>query len=211
MKKKLVTAAVRDWAEADESSLVSAAHGGEEKAFEELFRRFRKKVFNLAYRFTRDYDEALDITQEVFLKIFKSIKGYRKEAGLLTWICKIAMNTCIDRYRTKGAQSEVDFKDEIDTTGGSGMLTPRKDNPTSALLRKELGEKIDEAITKLSPKHRSVFILHVEEGFSYKEIAEMSKCSIGTVMSRLHHARRYLRNYLSKYLEAAGERDEQRM
>ena len=202
MKKKSELEAGADWGEVDEKTLVAAAQKGNDEAFEELFKRFRGKVFSIAFRYTRNYDEALDITQEVFLKIFKAIKGYRKESGLLTWLCRIAINTCIDRHRTKGAQSETELKEEMDMAGRNDALASKVRNPGSEALRSELREKIEEAMEKLSPKHRTVFVLHVEEGHSYKEIAEMTKCSIGTVMSRLHHARKYLRKYLSKYVEA---------
>ncbi len=183
--------------------LVRRTLDGDDWAFAQLFERFRQKVYRISFRFTRDYDDAMDLVQTVFIKVHRSLDSYREEASFATWVSRIATNCGIDLIRQRKRQAKVNLDDAkelaeealVDARQGGPRLSPAAE-ATNA----ELGEAIRQAVEDLSDKHRSVFVLHCVEGTPYKEIAETLGISIGTVMSRLFHARRYLRKSLAPYL-----------
>lgn len=201
------------------SALVQRAAAGDDDAFAELFRRYRDKVHRLCFRFTRDHDEAMDLLQTTFIKVHRSLASYREESSFATWIARIATNCAIDAARAKRREGQVELDDDLEpeaAAGAEGIVPQPALAPQGAALNRELGEAIAEAVDRLSEKHRSVFTLHCVEGMSYQQIADTLEISIGTVMSRLFHARRYLRRSLAPYLGEArvrtllkGQEDEQ--
>lgn len=193
----------------DVQELVDRTLAGDDAAFAELFERFRDKVYRISFRFTRDHDDAMDLLQTSFIKAHRALGSYRRESSLATWISRITTNVGLDwvRARKRQAKTEIDetllVEDDL-AAGGPGPVRPL--GPAAAAENAELGEALRVAVAALSEKHRSVFVLHCVEGMSYKDIAQALEISLGTVMSRLFHARRYLRESLAPHLGEARVR-----
>jgi RNA polymerase sigma-70 factor (ECF subfamily) len=179
---------LRDLADAH---LVSRAQHGDFAVFEELVRRYRNDVFRLAYHFTRNREEAWDLSQEVFLKVYKGLGQFRGDANFKTWVLRIAANQCKD-FLKKRRLPTVAFNDAIRAEDvPSGLL-----HPDHVVEAQEIGRAIESALDRLPHKHRTAFILREFEGMSYEEMAQVMHCNPGTVMSRLHHARKKLQRSL---------------
>ena len=190
----------RDPSDAEDLGKVQEFLAGEDRAFEFLFDKYREKVYGIAFRFVRDKEDALDITQEVFLRVHQGLPSFKTNAKFFTWLCRIAVNRAIDYARARRTRRVVGL-------GGGGaegeaiadrLENHRSPDPAELALKKELAEKLLAAVEALSPKHRAVFVLHAQD-LSYKEIADVVGCSMGTVMSRLFYARRKLRHLLRDY------------
>lgn len=176
---------------ADEDiALVARAQTGDTGAFEELVRRYRNEVYALSYHFLRNREEAWDVSQEAFIKAYRSLKSFRGEAGFKTWLMRITANHCKD-FIKKRKLSTAPLETALPGEAPSGMA-----DPSDRLAAKELGEAIESAVAGLPEKHRAAFVLREYQGLSYQEMSEVMECSLGTVMSRLHHARKKLQNAL---------------
>jgi RNA polymerase sigma-70 factor (ECF subfamily) len=175
---------------AEDPEVVSCARTGDFAAFEELVRRYRNDVFRLSYHFLQDREEAWDISQEVFLKVYRALGQFRGEANFKTWLLRITANQCKDYLKKRRLQT-VAFDERIRTEPASGAA-----DPGNALEAEELGRAIQAALDRLSHKHRTAFLLREFEGLSYEEMAQVMNCNVGTVMSRLHHARQKLQRIL---------------
>lgn len=176
---------------APDALLVTRAQTGDFPAFEELVRRYRNDVFRLAYHFVRNREEAWDIAQEVFIKAHGALRRFRGEANFKTWVLRITANQCKD-YLKKRRLLTVAFNDSMRVEERpSGALEPGR-----ALEAKEIGLAIERALGRLPHRHRTAFILREFEGLTYDEMAQVMHCSPGTVMSRLHHARKKLQRSL---------------
>ncbi len=179
-----------------DEELVEQALASRTDAYAQLYARHRERVFRIVCRFARDKSEALDLCQEVFVKAFESLPTFERRARFTTWLTRIASNACVDHCRQAAVRRAAEL-DEESVTGD--LRVPARavsPSPTEALERQELGVAINAAIAKLSPEHRQVFLLHAVEGLTYEEIASVAGCPIGTVMSRLHYARKHLRGLL---------------
>ena len=168
----------------EDMELVALARKGEMKAFESLVRRYRNDVYALCFYFTHSREDAWDLSQEVFIKAYRALGGFRSEAGFKTWLLRIAANQSKDHLKKRRLQT-TPYEDAWrppDTEAGQ--------TPGEAAEAKEIGAAIEAAVSRLPAKHRTAFILREYEGLSYQEMAEVMHCSIGTVMSRLFHARR---------------------
>lgn len=178
-------------AKQDDTVLVEEAQKGDVHAFEELVRRYRNEVFGLAYHFLRSREEAWDISQEVFIKAHRALSRFRGDSAFKTWLLRITANQCKD-YLKKRRVNTVAFDDAREAADApSPGLTPAEAAGTA-----ELGAAIEKALEALPVKHRAVFVLREYEGMSYEEMANVIGCSMGTVMSRLHHARKKMRSHL---------------
>ena len=182
---------------------VRAAQAGDREAFGCLVERHKDIVYAVAYRFARDPDLAMDLSQNVFIRAYRGIKSFKGKSSFSTWLYRIAMNTCIDWTRkTSRSVDSLAVPEEVAEYAGSEPIVaslPRE--PGADALSSELGEQIQKAIDQLPDYHKSVFVLYEVKGLSYKEIADVVGCSIGTVMSRLHYARKKLRAMLAPYVE----------
>lgn len=178
--------------DATDAELVARAQTGEEAAFEELVRRYRNDVYGLSYHFMRNREEAWDVSQEVFIKAYRSLKHFRGDSGFKTWLLRITANHCKDNFK----------KRRLSTVSMDAMPTqdlfPSETDPGKELRNIELGQAIQEALDSLPPKHRMAFVLREFEDMSYKDMAKVMNCSEGTVMSRLHHARKKLQTKLMR-------------
>jgi RNA polymerase sigma-70 factor, ECF subfamily len=183
----------------DERKIVEAARRGDADAFRELVLKFQRRAYAVALGMVHDPDDAKDICQDAFLKVHKSIASFAGDAQFFTWLYRIVMNLCIDHLRKRrGADVQLDetrAEDEADDDSG---LLPRRlgFDPERALADQELRGHILGALGRLSAQHRAVLILREIEGLSYQEIADQLRCSIGTVMSRLFHARKNMQKML---------------
>ena len=185
-----------DWA------IVQRVQNGEVSAFNQLVQKYRQSLFSIIYNMTGNREDATDIAQEVFIKAFQSIKQFRGQASFYTWLYRIAVNSSITFIKRAKKQRFINYETIDETLVSSEILeyfTAKTKTEKGALL-KELQEKLNEALQKLSPKHRIVVILHEVEGMNHKEIADIIKTSEGTVRSRLHYAKRMLQAFLQDYV-----------
>jgi RNA polymerase sigma-70 factor (ECF subfamily) len=182
---------------------VRAAQAGDRGAFDALVERHKDIVYAVAYRFAKDPDLALDLSQDVFIRAYRGIRSFKGKSSFSTWLYRIAMNTCIDytRKRSRSVDSLAVSEEVAEYAGSEPIVAQLPRQPGDDALSSELGEQIQKAIDLLPEYHRSVFVLYEIEGLSYKDIAEVVGCSIGTVMSRLHYARKKLRTMLAPYVE----------
>jgi RNA polymerase sigma-70 factor (ECF subfamily) len=176
---------------ADDRALVQAAQQGDMAAFEELVARHRDKIYARAFSMMRNEEEAIDLSQEAWVKGWQRLKQFQGEAGFGTWMTRIVINLCLDQLRKQKRQRTESIEAMTDESGGVERHMPVvTTNPTAGLERAELRQRIDRALGQLSHEHRTVLVLHEFEDMEYKEIAKTMDCSIGTVMSRLFYARR---------------------
>lgn len=189
---------VRDPSDSEDIRKVEAFLAGEARAFEDLFDKYREKVFAVAYRFVRNKEDALEVTQDVFLRVYQNLKQFKTESKFFTWLYRIAVNRAIDFTRSRKAHPVIG----LDPAKMEQLaMAPQRSssNPVDSAQDRELEEYLQRAVETLSPKHRAVFVLHAAENKSYKQIAEVLDCNIGTVMSRLFYARKKLMEVLSGY------------
>jgi len=193
--------APRDPSDSEDRKKTEEFLAGDRRAFEFLFDKYRERVYGIAYRFVHDKEDALEITQEVFLRVHQGLAGFKTDAKFFTWLYRIAVNRSIDFARARRTRRMVEL-DAGEAEGGSladTLAHPASEDPADLAQKKELAAKVSSAVETLSPKHRAVFVLHSMENLSYKEIAEVVGCSIGTVMSRLFYARKKLQRQLAEY------------
>ncbi|HWY77406.1 MAG TPA: sigma-70 family RNA polymerase sigma factor [Verrucomicrobiae bacterium] len=181
----------RDHSSATDEELVEGAKKGDMVAFEELVARHRDKIYARAFSMMRNEDEAIDLSQEAWVKSWQRLKQFQGESSFGTWMTRIVINLCLDHLRRRKRQRTESIEVLDEESGGVERQMPVVTaNPTERLERAELRKRIDEALNLLSHEHRTVLVLHEFEEMEYKEIARTMECSIGTVMSRLFYARR---------------------
>jgi len=183
----------KDHSSAQDTALVKAAQQGDMGAFEELVARHRDKIYARAFSMMRNEEEAIDLSQEAWIKGWQRLKQFQGESSFGTWMTRIIINLCLDQLRKQKRQRTESIEAMDEESGGVERQMPVLIvNPTAGLERAELRERIDKAMAQLSHEHRTVLILHEFEEMEYKQIAKTMNCSIGTVMSRLFYARRKL-------------------
>jgi RNA polymerase sigma-70 factor (ECF subfamily) len=182
---------------ADDRTLVRGAQRGDMAAFEELVARHRDKIFARAYGMMHNEEEAVDLSQEAWVKGWQRLRQFQGDASFGTWMTRIIINLCLDQLRKQKRQRTDSIEAMDQDSGGVERQMPIITvNPTAGLERAELRQRIDRALGLLSYEHRTVLVLHEFEEMEYKEIAKTMGCSIGTVMSRLFYARRKLASLL---------------
>jgi RNA polymerase sigma-70 factor (ECF subfamily) len=189
----------------DERQLVERAQAGDRDAFQELVERYQRKVYSICYGMLKNQQDSLDVSQDVFIKVFRYLENFNHSSSFYTWLYRITVNKCIDFIRKQKRRSEIDYDDAIGRSGeieGDENILPSTlgIQPDRVYARKELREKMLEALDTLSEKHRTILILREVEGLAYEEIADVLGVSKGTVMSRLYHARRYFQDAIKQYL-----------
>src|SRR5215475_15560714 len=196
----------KDHSSADDQDLVRGAQKGDMGAFEELVTRHRDKIYARAYSMVRNEEEAIDLSQEAWVKGWQRLAQFQGESSFGTWMTRIVINLCLDQLRKQKRQRTDSIEEMNEESGGVERQMPVVTiNPTAGLERGELRQRIDRALGQLSHEHRSVLVLHEFEELEYKEIAKVMDCSIGTVMSRLFYARRKMAALLTD-LKKAQER-----
>lgn len=188
----------------EEAGLLARCLRGDLDAFDELVRAQQSRVYNIALRLLGDPEAAQDCAQDTFVRAFNSIKSFRGESALSTWLYRIVTNICLDELRRrKPAESlSPDDDDELDPME---RLADTRPNPEQSLLRAERRRAVRRAIRGLPEHHRVVLVLYDLQGCSYEEIAETLRLSLGTVKSRLNRARLALKEKLEPVRELFTE------
>ena len=197
-------ARVADMQDPPDAEVVARARAGDHEAFRVLVQRYEGRAFRLALRVLRDEEQARDAVQDAFLKAYGSLDRFEGRSRFYTWLYRIVMNQCLDRKRRDKSDREVEWKDEVLSQGSAGapplVGDPAPGGPEAQVGRRELRKLLANAIDSLPEDARRTIQLREIDGLSYKEIAEALGVPKGTVMSRLHYARRRLQ----ELLRAAG-------
>ena len=191
----------------DDLTLVKRVRNGDQRAFKLLVERYQRKVYAVALGMLKDKEEAMDVSQEAFVKVYKYLDHFKGDASFYTWLYRITSNICIDLIRKRagsgGEPVEFDETMPMDVSEANiGALGSRLGtNPQKSALRRELAEKIQEALAAVPEKHRAILLLREMEGMSYEDLSRTLDIPKGTVMSRLFHARAKVQKILREYLE----------
>ncbi len=175
---------------------------GDVEAFNELVNRHHSKIYGLAYRMLGNPDDAADATQETFLEAYKSVKTFQFQSQFGTWLYRIGINTC-QQYIRKSQSNERKLSAYTREAEIHGPAS-ENDSPERVAIKTEQNEVVQDAIGQLPPKQREVVTLYYMQHMKYREIAEILKCSEGTVASRLNQALKNLKRKLSKYYLQGG-------
>ena len=175
--------------------LVESAVAGREASFEELVRRYQRPIAAYVYRMVGDYDSALDLTQEVFIKVYNSLARYRSEFKFSTWIYKIAHNAAIDHLRRHAVREQA-LTCSVDGERREVVIESRRLTPEQESERKERRSEIESVVQLLQASYRELIVLRHSHDLSYDEIAEVTGLPLGTVKNRLFRAREAMRDLL---------------
>jgi RNA polymerase sigma-70 factor (ECF subfamily) len=186
----------------EDRELLAKAHRGDMWAFRRLVERYQRRAFALAFALVRDENDARELVQDAFLRVFKGLSGFQGNSSFYTWLYRIVTNSCIDHLRKAGRHaSELDESEVPPAPEGAAavLLGEVEANPLEAIRRKEIAARLQSALDQLPSYHRAVIVLREVDGMSYEEIAEALNVSKGTVMSRLFHARQKLQRALAGF------------
>jgi RNA polymerase sigma-70 factor (ECF subfamily) len=178
--------------------LMLRAKTGDDSAFTELMKRHYKGVVNYIYRFTNDRANSEDLAQEVFLRVYRSVKRYKPQAKFSTWLYKIATNLCITEVKSRNKDLSVSLDEMQENSGNLG--DSRSEDPPDMTLRREIGTAIFEALKSLSERERVAIILCKYEDLPYEEVAEVIGCTVGAVKTYVHRGRMKLIEKLKSHL-----------
>jgi RNA polymerase sigma-70 factor, ECF subfamily len=187
----------------DDAALIERCRAGDLAAFEPLVEKYRQRVWRLAYNTLRDREEAWDVTQEAFIRAYRALPSFRGQSAFYTWLYRIVMNLAADRARSRGAQGRAFGTERVPEEDWERVLPdqgPGDEAPDAKAARLEQRQKIVQALDTLPEHHRKIVMLSDLEGLSYREIADTLEIPMGTVMSRLHNARKRLRDALKPLL-----------
>jgi RNA polymerase sigma-70 factor (ECF subfamily) len=187
--------------ELESTQLIKLSIAGDRGAFNKLIILHKRTVFNLCYRLLGDYDDADDCAQEVFIKVNRSLKSYRFESKFSTWLYRVTVNTCKNKfrsleYRLRSKKVTIDTVTTMDENEKQVEIEDTRSSPATELFRKEIDCLIQKAVNTLPPKQKLVVVLRDMEGRSYEEIVGITGFKLGTVKSKLSRARRQLREAL---------------
>lgn len=196
---------VPDYSTVDEPRLVDGAKSGDMQSFEELVSRYRDRVYARAYSIMRNEDLAVDLSQNAWVKAWQRLAQFHGDGSFATWLNRIVTNLCLDELRRQ-KRLRTDSIEEIEEATGpvENRMEIQDVDPMAKLNQKELRERIDDAMDKLSDSHRIVLVLYEYEQLEYKQIADQMDTSIGTVMSRLFYARKKMAALLGEALKREG-------
>ena len=201
--KTLVASPERQLEADSDMTVVRQVQAGDVAAFDGLILKYRERVFGIVYNMTANREDASDLTQDTFIKAFQSINRFGGQSSFFTWLYRIAINSTLSHLRKNRLRSFFSLETIDQDAPVSRELIAALTDKTGAdrdTFVHELKEKLNEAMQKLSIKHRTVVTLFEIDGLSHQEIAEVMSCSVGTVRSRLHYAKQFLQGELGKYL-----------
>jgi RNA polymerase sigma-70 factor (ECF subfamily) len=191
--------------ESSDRELVRQSRRGDKEAFRELVERYQRKVIAVALGMLQNRDDAMEIAQETFVKAYENLGNFKGESSFYTWLYRIVVNLAIDFQRRERRRPTVGLEDQT-AGGGSGegyeisLKEDRLKDPFEQTHAREIGNRVAAAVDELTPDHKAVILLREVEGLSYEEISRVMQCSKGTVMSRLHYARKKLQKKLQDIL-----------
>lgn len=177
----------------DETGLIERAKRGDAEAFAVLVQRYQRRVVGVAQAVVHNQDDAVELAQETLVRAFQNLPRFEERSSFSTWLYRIATNLSIDFRRHQGRHTTLRGEDADNEIR---RLPSAQGDSFKAAVRSELSQRISKALEELTPEHRTVILLREVEGLSYDEIAEVTQCPRGTVMSRLHYARNRLRQIL---------------
>ncbi len=191
--------------ERTEALLIADLCEGDETALAPLVEKYKRMVYRLAMQITKNHTDADDVMQETFIKVYRSIRTFRKDAAFETWLYRIAVNEALNfvKRRERQRTSALETASESEYEATARYRAQIANDPHVHAEKAELRYHVTEAVNSLSLKHRTVVILHEFEGLTHAEIASILNCSEGTVRSRLHYARKKLRTLLKPYMDAS--------
>lgn len=199
----------------EEAALVAELQAGSEEAFGWLISVYHQPIYSLVARTIQDPADAADLTQEIFIKIFRGIRTFHGEASLKTWIYRIALHEASNQRRwwSRHKKQEVTIEAEADDSNCDGQplclkdtLVDHQESPFDQAARSEIRERVEEALRDVPEPFRTTVILRDIEGFAYEELAEILGVNLGTVKSRLMRGRAHLKNRLATFAQAASKR-----
>jgi RNA polymerase sigma-70 factor (ECF subfamily) len=197
----------------EEAAVVEQLKAGSEEAFAWLISRYQQPLYSLIYRILPNPGDAADITQEVFVKVFRGIGHFHGEASLRTWIYRIALHEALNQRRwwSRHQKRQVTIDEDTDEQHPVGeTLVDTHDSPFDAAAHAEIAARVEAAIREVPEPFRTVVVLRDIEGFGYEEIAEILNANLGTVKSRLMRGRAHLKNLLAPYMKAASAKPSRR-
>ena len=191
---------------AQERLLIQRCQKGERDAFDTLFKQYEKRVYNLSYRLSGNYDEANDISVDAFLRVYQAIRLFRGDANFSTWLYRIVTNVYLDRRKRQKNKQHLSLEEYIELEENSVARQVEDPSPTPPMVMEgvERAELLQGAIGQLPDYQRAMIVLYHKEGLAYEEIAEVMNLPIGTVKSRLNRARLVLREKLEPLKELFG-------
>jgi RNA polymerase sigma-70 factor (ECF subfamily) len=201
--KTLVASPERQLEADSDLAVVRRVQNGDVAAFDQLVLKYRGRVYSVVYNLTSNREDAADLTQDAFIKSFQSINRFQGQSSFFTWLYRIAVNSTLthlrkNRLRTFFSFEKINEDDKVSAEVIAALTdTTGADHETFA---RELQEKLNEAMQKLSIRHRTVITLFEIDGLGHQEIAEIMNCSVGTVRSRLHYAKQLLQSELQPYI-----------
>jgi RNA polymerase sigma-70 factor (ECF subfamily) len=183
-----------------DEDLVVAARKGDRLAFEQLIERHKRRAFHIAFDFTRDGEDAKDLSQEAFLKAFTNLKNFDGRSSFYTWFYRILVNLCLDHKRRHRRAPAEEFDESM-----AGRIDPSHEpaqprSPDQQILARQISAKVSAALESLPARQRAAFVLKNHQGLSIKEIAELLDTAEGTVKVHLHRAVRALREQLAEFV-----------
>jgi RNA polymerase sigma-70 factor (ECF subfamily) len=184
-----------------DGELVQQARNGDRNAFRQLVERYQRRIATLALGMLRNREDALDVVQDTFTKAYQSLDSFKGDASFYTWTYRIAVNLCIDHQRRETKLPQANLEARPGERTGEDLLGGLPDpneqgDPYQRTRDAEIAQGLSRAIAELTPEHRAVILLREVDGLSYEEISHVLECPKGTVMSRLHYARRQLQERL---------------
>jgi RNA polymerase sigma factor (sigma-70 family) len=187
-----------------EMDLVRRSQHGDLAAYDELVQRYQERIYATVYHMTSNHEDANDLAQDSFIKAFQAIKSFKGGSSFYTWLYRIAVNKTINFLKQRKNRVHMSLNDlDFNTENNPDLVALISDKtPRRAAGLKELSEKLNAALLKLSEPHRLVVVLHDVQGLSHDEVAEVMECNIGTVRSRLFYARQQLQSLLTDYLKS---------
>jgi RNA polymerase sigma-70 factor (ECF subfamily) len=193
----MTTIPIRDQ---DDAELVRLAQAGDTRAFDELVRRYRDKVYRLSYKILRHEEDAAEALQDAFLSAYRGLKNFKAESTFSTWLYRIATNASLMKYRRRrDGHVSLEQSQSPDGSGEPLQIPDWSAQPPADLLNKETHDVMEEGIQRLPEELKTVFVLRDVEELSNAEVAEVLHLSVAAVKSRLHRARISLRDHLNRY------------
>ena len=181
-----------------DEELVALAQSGKREAFELLVERYKRKAYRIAVDFTRDREEAKDLSQEAFLRAYTHLKGFNRQAAFSTWFYRILVNLCVDYRRRRGRVSWEPLDEKAEVAAERGEMKRTACAPDQAATAKEVSLRVGIALQALPSKQRTAFLLRNHQGLSIREIAKIMQTAEGTVKAHLHRAVTSLRQSLAE-------------
>ncbi len=190
----------------EDRRLVRRAREGNLEAFDALVRKYQERIYSVVYHMTSNHEDAAELAQDAFVRAFRALPGFKGESSFFTWLYRIAVNQTLNylkhrRHRGHLSLNDLDLQAENDP---DLLALISEQTPRRELNLRELQERLNAAMQKLSDTHRMVVTLHDIEGLRHEQIAQIMKCNVGTVRTRLHYARQQLQAYLADWMQGHG-------